>query len=246
MENKHLYIVTGSTKGLGKALVEELLKWEGATVVGMGRSVSSIEHPNYLHIQVDFSELTQVKSMMNQIFLEGDYQSVCLINNAGWIGEIAHLGNLSAISLEKIMNINVVVPALLMNEFVSRFKDKDQVKRVVVNISSGAAVKSIDGWLGYCGSKAALNRMTEVAQQEAVLEKTGIKYFAVAPGVVDTDMQQEIRNSRATDFSSVDHFVQLKNDNLLLSPQDVAGKILSLIEFPERYLEVIQDVRTMG
>jgi benzil reductase ((S)-benzoin forming) len=117
------------------------------------------------------------------------------------------------------------------------------VKRVVVNISSGAATKPIDGWSGYSASKAALNMLSLSAQAEAELDQTGIRFFAVAPGVVDTDMQQQIRTASQVDFSLLPKFIDLKKNNELSSPELAAEKILFLIKHAETVEGVIQDVR---
>ena len=243
MHEQQLFIITGATKGLGKAIAEEVLKTAEVKVIGTGRSDATILHERYHHVKVDFSELSQVEKVLNEIIPSVNFSTVCLINNAGWIGEIAPLGKLSPEGIAGIMNINWVVPALLMNHFVATYASHKTQKRVVVNISSGAADKSLDGWSGYCASKAALNRLTLVAQEEANLQQSVIKFYSVAPGVVDTDMQEVIRTAQNEDFSAVDHFIQLKNQGLLQAPKDVALKILKMIHSPEQYIDVIQDVR---
>src|SRR5690606_23347273 len=112
--------------------------------------------------------------------------------NAGWIGEIAPLGELDPESIKNLYHINLIAPAILINEFVKEYKTS-KAEKTVVNISSGAAQKAIDGWSGYCSSKAGLNQLTAVAAEESRLKKLGIKYYALSPGIVDTEMQQDIR-----------------------------------------------------
>jgi benzil reductase ((S)-benzoin forming) len=166
-----------------------------------------------------------------------------LINNAGVIGEIAHLGKSSNQSIRQIFAINTIAPAILMNAFVKKYAQSKEAEKIVVNISSGAATKAIDGWSGYSASKAALNMLTQTAQVESDLKQSGIRFFAVAPGVVDTDMQQEIRNASTHDFSSLPKFIGLKENSQLSSPEYAAEKIMYLIENEEKFKEVIQDVR---
>jgi len=159
------------------------------------------------------------------------------------IGEIAHLGKSSNQSIRQIFAINTIAPAILMNAFVKKYIILKEAEKIVVNISSGAASKVIDGWSGYSASKAALNMLTQTAQNEADLDRNGIRFFAVAPGVVDTEMQLEIRNSSSEAFSSLPKFVALKENRNLSSPESLAEKIVYIIDNAEKFERVIQDVR---
>ena len=77
---------------------------------------------------------------------------------------------------------------------------------VLVNVSSGAAQKPYAGWSLYCAAKAAVERMTEcIALEEAA---QGLRAHALAPGVIDTDMQRLIRATPAERFPEVDRFVE--------------------------------------
>jgi benzil reductase ((S)-benzoin forming) len=75
------------------------------------------------------------------------------------------------------------------------------------------------------------------------LSGSGIKFFALAPGVVDTEMQAELRAVSKTSFSSLDKFLELKKNALLSHPDDTAVKILHLIDHAQEFHGVVQDVR---
>ena len=236
-----LYILTGCSKGLGKAILENLLRDKNNFVVGISRSPMP-SAPNFTHLQIDLGNPQQLIDQLPNIFPEGKYDKVVLINNAGWIGEIGHLGDLDPMGIAQIQLINVVAPGILMNEFVRKYQMGENGK-VVVNISSGAANKNIDGWSGYSSSKAALNRMTAVAQEESDLNEYGITYYALSPGIVDTPMQGEIRATSKEDFSAVDTFKSYKSNNELAAPELVAEKVIHLIENIKAFSGVLQDVR---
>jgi benzil reductase ((S)-benzoin forming) len=238
-----LFIITGTSKGIGEALVRKVLNETEHKIIGIARSKSDLSQSNYCHIECDLGVLDELLGKLDEIFPVGDFEKVILINNAGWIGEIAHMGKLSNQSISQIFEVNTIAPAILMNEFVKRYGNLQGVKRVVINISSGAASKAIDGWSGYSASKAALNMLTQAAQIESELDQTGIKFFAVAPGVVDTEMQENIRNASSDDFSSLPKFIGLKESGQLSNPEYAAGKILYLINNAEKFDGVIQDVR---
>jgi benzil reductase ((S)-benzoin forming) len=238
---KSLYIVTGSSKGLGRALVEQLIQSDQNLVVGISRS-SMEEKDNFRPVELDLADTDALIGQLDSAFPEGDFQNVFLINNAGWIGDIASLGNLDPVGIQRIQAINVVAPALLINEFVKRYQ-RLEGKKVVVNISSGAATKAIDGWSGYCSSKAALNQLSLVAEEESKLKGFGIKYYALSPGIIDTPMQEEIRSVPEENFSNIEKFRSYKSQNQLSSPEEVAGKVIYLLNHTDKFLDVLQDVR---
>lgn len=238
---KSLYIVTGSSKGLGRALVEQLTQSDQNLVVGISRSTME-KKDNFRSVELDLADSNSLISRLDSVFPEGDFQHVFLINNAGWIGDIAPLGNLEPVGIQRIQAINVVAPALLINEFVKRYQ-RLEGKKVVVNISSGAAGKAIDGWSGYCSSKAALNQLSLVAEEESKLKGLGIKYYALSPGIIDTPMQEEIRSAGKENFSNIEKFRSYKSQNQLSTPEEVAGKVIYLMDHPEKFKDVLQDVR---
>ena len=239
-----LYIVTGSSKGIGKALVRLLLKKEHHQVIGISRSADLVAHPNYLHIPLDLGNFDLVIQNLDSIFPVGNYKRVALINNAGWIGEINYLGKISSASIKSVFDINVSAPALLMNEFIRRYGAKPGMEKIVLNISSGAAQKSIDGWSGYCASKAALNAFTLIAHEEAKINGSEIRFFAVSPGVVDTEMQQDIRSAPKDGFTSLNKFQELKKNKQLSAPETIAKKMIYLADNTQDFEDVIQDLRT--
>jgi benzil reductase ((S)-benzoin forming) len=114
---------------------------------------------------------------------------------------------------------------------------------MVINISSGAANSAIDGWSGYSSSKAALNQLSLVAEEESKLKGLGIKYYALSPGIIDTNMQKDIRSSSPENFSNRDKFLSYKKNGDLSSPEETAVKIHYLIENYSNFEEVVQDVR---
>jgi benzil reductase ((S)-benzoin forming) len=239
---KSLYIITGCSKGLGRALTDKLTLNPENLVLGISRSPMD-EKENLLHLSLDMGNIPVLTDNLGKIFPPGEFQRIVLINNAGWIGEIAPLGKLDPQGIQSIYNINLIAPAILVNEFVKQYQSLD-AEKIVINISSGAANKAIDGWSGYCGSKAGLNLLTLVAQEESKIKDLGIKYYALSPGIIDTEMQNDIRSSSLDDFSRGESFRSYKSKGELSSPKEVADKILELIKNSRNYNEILQDVRT--
>ncbi len=243
MSGSNLYIITGSSKGIGDALVRQLLRDRSNEVIGISRTVEDRNNPHFKQIRLDLSNFENLIENTDEIFPFKNYQKIVLINNAGWIGQIDHLGELDDKNIQKIFEVNTIAPAILMNVFIKKYLALNQSDRIVVNISSGAAKKALDGWSCYSSTKAALNMMTEAAQVEAEMNKSGIRFFAVAPGVVDTEMQSDIRSAKESSFSALKKFKDLKENNELLSPSKAAEKILYLIQNADKFSGVLQDIR---
>jgi len=224
--------ITGTSRGLGKALAIELLKKTNTDVVGIGRECS-IEHKSYEHYTIDLSNSHGLKETVFEN--ESGADCIVLINNAGTLGEINHVGNVSDKSLEQGMFLNLTTPVVLINRFLKTFSSSNK-KLIIINISSGAAWNPYDGWGLYCASKAGLEMYAGVVDKEfQINEKNNFRIFSVSPGVVDTSMQDYIRTSDKKGFSSIDKFVELKEKGALQEPSEVASKIIKLIENPEKY-----------
>ncbi|MCH7400678.1 SDR family NAD(P)-dependent oxidoreductase [Belliella kenyensis] len=239
---KSLFIITGTSKGIGEALLQLLSNNNENTIISISRSQSNISLSNVTHFEIDLGSFDQLVQHLDKIFLKDDFEKVVLINNAGWIGEINHFGKLSHKSISDIYKINTVAPAILMNEYFRHYADLKSIK-IIINISSGAAEKVIDGWSGYSSTKASLNMLSKIAQAEADQAGNGIKVFAVSPGVVDTEMQKNIRSAPNSGFSNLEKFKNLKKQNNLSSPKEAAEKILQVISDYQKFESVLLDVR---
>lgn len=239
----HYYYITGTSRGIGKALAEQLLSRQNTYVIGLSRT-ATIEHERYEHITLN---LNQVKSVDAQQFIAlPDALSITLVNNAGTLGDTKHVGNISPQAIADTYVVNSIAPSLLMNSFVSSYQHTN-CKRSIINISSGAGRHTIESWASYCASKAALDMFSEVAQEEQykVTQQQPIRIFSVAPGIVDTQMQDEIRTTLPEDFSEVNRFIAYKKDGALTPPEEVAQQLLKIIDTPEKFKEVKLDVRKL-
>lgn len=239
---QHL-IITGSSRGIGRGLVDHFLKKEDCRVHGIARSPSDLSHERYTHHRFDLSELDKLEKEAASLLPDiaaGD--AVTLVNNAGLLGDIGHLGKVTIGSFQKVMDVNVTAAAILTDAFISRYANQ-KGRRVILNISSGAGKSAVDGWAAYCASKAASDMLSEVAAKECAMDENGIRVFAVAPGVVDTEMQTEIRSADEKDFSNLQRFLDLKADGELSSIEEVAEKLAKVMEEPECFEEVCLDVR---
>ncbi|OON69130.1 SDR family NAD(P)-dependent oxidoreductase [Hymenobacter sp. CRA2] len=225
----HYYIITGASRGLGKALAEAVLAQPDTAVLGVSRH-ATIEHPRYQHQPLDFSDTVAVQSNLFKLFpARPDAQSITLINNAGVVGDIGYAGEQTNEQYEFVFDVNLVVPAMLMNTFLSAYGSL-QCPRTVLNISSGAAQRPVDGWGAYCASKAALDMLSQVAQKEQDLRSSHVRIRSLAPGVVDTAMQEQIRGAAKPSFSEIERFQELSAGGQLASPDAVATRIVQWLQ----------------
>lgn len=236
------FIISGTSKGIGKALAELYLSQENTTVIGLSRT-NDISHARYTHHSIDLSDIAVLIAALPNLFPAlAANDEVILINNAGNLGEIGYMGSISHESIRQVFDINVTAVGLLMNAFIKTYV-AHKGQKVILNISSGAGKSPVDGWSAYCASKAAVDMLSRVAAEENKLVNSGLHVFSVAPGVVDTAMQTAIRGADKGGFSKIDRFLELKANNSLSSPEEVAKQLAQIIDAPHRFAETILDVR---
>jgi len=229
------FYITGTSKGIGKAIAEELLKDESNTVVGIART-QTVHSKNYRHVVMDLSDAEKVAQF--EFNSHPDAHKIALVNNAATLGEVNYLGNLDNEEIWKAINVNLTAAAILMNSFIRKYKPAE-AERLIINLTSGAAQSAYDGWAMYCSGKAALDMLTRVAAVEQELTHSGIIVLAIAPGVVDTDMQKTIRAVDVSGFSRKQKFIDLHRNRQLYSPEAVAKEFVRLIHHPGKARDIV-------
>ena len=227
---EEVLIITGGSKGIGKGIVDAYLKNQ-VRVFSIARTLNpELSKTGVTQIELDLTETDKVEEGLLKIFdlLEpAKISKITFINNAGSLGKIGPLEKLDLATITKTINLNTTVPFLCSAIFVDQTKEWE-AKRTIINISSGAALKPYFGWSVYCGTKAAINMLTQTLALEQADVENGVRVLAIAPGVVDTDMQAEIRQSNQDDFKDVERFVALKKDGGLNDAASVGAKIFEM------------------
>jgi benzil reductase ((S)-benzoin forming) len=236
------YFITGHSRGIGRAVSEALLEEPHHVVYGISRT-ADWTHVRLKAVSMDLSDPAAVNGWEFP-GLE-DAESIVLFNNAGTLGEVKYCGGLRDGVAEAALQVNLVAPVVLANKFLRAYERRG-VPLVIVNVSSGAASSAIDGWSLYCASKAGLDHFSRtVAAELEIAGKTHIRIFSVAPGIVDTAMQDEIRKVSPLEFSRLQQFKTYKETNQLVEPALIARKFLSILGNPKKYRETVFSLRDL-
>lgn len=227
-----LAIVTGASRGLGLAFLTQLKK-RGYHVVGISRSLATKggDDGEVRPDQVFASDLSMragLEFFLNQETVwKTDATELVLVNNAGSLGQLGP--EFSPEELEQLFQLNLLSPIAMMYEAL---KTKQKTVKIL-NVSSGAALKAYPGWQQYCTSKAALSMSSKVcaADYDAGLigEGKNLLVFEYAPGVVNTEMQVELREASPADFPNQQRFKTMHEDGVLVSPEDSARQGLEYL-----------------
>lgn len=230
---QNIAIITGANRGLGAAIFNDLFNNKHFDkVISISRNVSKFQkeliadrNERFLLITADLSKLSSSDLIKPLEQFESEIKSVTFINNAGVIHPIGKIGELNEEELVKAIQVNVLAPTVISNFIVKVFKDS---KIQIINVTSGAANKSIDGWSIYGSSKAYMESFINAL---GIQEKSNsnIVVTNVDPGLVDTDMQMDIRNVKVNGFTQQNDFVSFKMEGKLATPAVAAKKIIQKI-----------------
>lgn len=224
-----LFIITGTTKGLGHALMNKALE-NGHFVLSLSRK-KVISHKNLIHLTMNLSKPTLVEKKLHhldKLISFRKFNSVHLINNAAQIEPIGLIEDQNSKSIIEHLNCNLITPIILTKFFLHKFKQGNKQLNII-NISSGAATLPLLDWSLYCSGKSGLRMFTECLDQDYKIREK-IRFLDFSPGVMDTSMQTTIRNQHQKNFRKINDFKDLKTNNKLLSPELVANAIIELLK----------------
>jgi NAD(P)-dependent dehydrogenase (short-subunit alcohol dehydrogenase family) len=171
-----------------------------------------------------------------------DFASASLINNAGVIPPIAPLRQSRPADLALALRVGLEAPMALCASFLGATAHWT-VPRKVLNISSGLGRYAMASQAGYCAAKAGMDHFTRCMALDEALQPNGAKVCSLAPGVIDTDMQVQLRGAAGEAFPDQSKFLQFKAQGLLSSPAQAAKQVLSYLARPDFGDKPVGDVR---
>lgn len=248
---RHLTILTGASRGMGLAMARQLLK-PTDTLLCISRGTADALQAaadaagcTLLQWQHDLADgagaAARLREWLSRQSLD-DFGSATLINNAGLVPRIAPLSESDAGELTKALRVGLEAPMLLTSAFLGE-TEHWLVPRKVLNISSGLGRRPMASQAGYCAAKAGMDLFTRCAALDEAQKAHGAKLCSLAPGVIDTDMQVQLRSTDAALFPDVQNFAQLKSGGNLASPQEAAARVLAWLERPDFGEHPVADVR---
>lgn len=232
-------IVTGHSRGLGAAIVAQL-RARGIPVLALSRHAATGSDTGVSQVMLDLSDLQALSSWVASDALEryiDDAGEVLLINNAGVLGPVGSLELQDAMEIARAVSLNVAAPLMLSAALAA---DAQGRARRILHVSSGAARNPYPGWSIYCATKAALDQHARAAALDGV---AGLRICSLAPGVIDTDMQAEIRAVNPGRFPLRERFENLKRDGQLARPEACAERLVAYALSEEFGQQPVADLR---
>ncbi len=244
-------ILTGASRGMGLAMAQQLLDagWHllcisrkpdaslEARAKAAGGRCEQWAH-DLAHPAAAAARMATWLQALDAISID----EIVLINNAAVVGRIEPLRDTSASDLSDAMRINLEAPLLLTAAFL-RATEGWEAQRKVLNISSGLGRRAMAASAAYCAAKAGMDHFTRCIALEEAGRPHGAKVCSLAPGVIDTDMQVQLRAADPDGFPERAAFVGLKENNGLTSPTQAAARVVAYMARPDFGANPIGDVR---
>jgi NAD(P)-dependent dehydrogenase (short-subunit alcohol dehydrogenase family) len=251
MTERHLTILTGASRGMGLAMAQQLLA-AGHDLLCISRKTSDA-------LAAQAAQAGRACEQWPQDLARGDtaaarletwlkaqgggsLASVTLINNAGLLPRVAPLDDIPAADIAEAMRVDLEAPMLLTAAFLRGTAGWTAPRRIL-NISSGLGRRAMASQAVYCAAKAGMDHFTRCVALEQERLPHGARICSLAPGVIDTDMQVQLRGADAQQFPDRGNFVGLKEKGMLASPQEAAARILAFLQRPEFGQDPVADVR---
>ena len=218
-------LITGASRGLGRAVAQRFGD-HGLSVALCARHVPEAPAgvPSLCEA-LDVSDPAALEAFSNKA--ESQLGPIALwVNNAGVLDPMGPLRAADPAQIERALMVNIGAVANGSRIFANLARDRARDSRhVLVNISSGAAQSVYEGWAIYGATKAAVDQLTRTiaAEEPALICK------AVAPGVVDTNMQAQIRTHDESTFPAIARFRDLHKTGNWNSPEWISDHLLALV-----------------
>jgi len=251
MTRSSLYLLTGASRGMGLAMARQLLQ-PGHTLITLSRQPSAelaqaaaAAGATLDQWTQDLADAAQAAARLRQ-WLEavpaGRFANATLINNAGVIPPIAPLSASDPAALAQALRVGLEAPLLLTGAFLGATGDW-QVPRKVLNISSGLGRRAMASQAAYCAAKAGMDHFTRCVALDEAARPHGARVCSLAPGVIDTDMQSQLRGADPARFPDAHNFAALKDEGRLTSPEDAARRVLAWLDRKDFGEQPVADVR---
>jgi benzil reductase ((S)-benzoin forming) len=214
-------LITGHSSGLGKSLANKFIS-ESHEVYGISRSTNPDVQEELI---CDFSKPHDLQKQISKFFQSLEKVDYVFLN-AGILGKIEKVKNNTVDSLLNTININFISNKIIID---CLYKTEKMPKHAIIGISSGAALKPKYGWSEYCISKSCFKMLFE----SYAVEDDSNYFYSLAPGVIKTRMQNQIKNVNHKNIPSVKKFHDMYDT--MDGPDKVAQKIYDFLPSLESF-----------
>ena len=250
----HLTVLTGASRGLGAAMAYQLIQPDALLVCisrganeNLTQRAATVAFSRLEQWQMDLTQNTAVAQQLRDwLALQDNAQiaSATLINNAAMIPDVVPLGAVPAQQLERALRVGLEAPMQLTSAFLAATAGWS-CSRKILNISSGLGRNAMASQAAYCATKAGMDHFSRCVALEEAQHSHGAKICSLAPGVIDTEMQLQLRSTSAANFADVARFQALHAQGQLARPEDTAQKILAYLGRSDFGADTIADIRSI-
>lgn len=248
MTAQALTVITGASRGLGLAMAQELLQ--------RGHRVLTLQRHPHEHLQspspgalvqwaADLREPEAIAQRLSAWLKQIAPHSVSefnLIHNAALLSDPGDLCDTDIDQIAAAVRVGLEAP-LVLTAVCLQATASWTVPRKVLNISSGLGRRAMAGSSVYCAVKAGMDHYSRALALEEAAKPNAARVVSLAPGVIDTDMQVQLRSASPARFAEQARFAALKTQGQLDSPQQAAIKVLAYLHRADFGDQVVADVR---
>lgn len=241
-------VLTGASRGLGRAMAAQLLQ-PGHHLLAIARrpdpalaDLAAQRGAGYTAWSLDLADAPGAARQLAEWLLAQPPAKAALINNAAPLATPAPMRNSGLDELGNAVRVGLEAPLLLSAAFL-RATEGWATDRRILNISSGLGRRAMAGSASYCAVKAGMDHFSRVVALEEAGRPHGVRISSLAPGIIDTDMQVQLRTADRTQFPEGAMFEAFKTEGRLDSPDEAAAKVLRFLARDDFGAEPVTDVR---
>jgi NAD(P)-dependent dehydrogenase (short-subunit alcohol dehydrogenase family) len=244
MTRHHLTIVTGASRGLGLAIARQLAR-EGQVVLAIARRRTEALPSAVTQWALDLADAKAAAERLRawlDVENAARFASATLINNAAALSNPGPLEATPVDQLTQAVRVGLEAPLLLSAAFLDATSSW-AVPRKLLMISSGLGRFAMAGSAAYCAVKAGLDHLARAIALDQAARPNGARVVSLAPGVIDTDMQAQLRGADPAQFPERARFVDLQQGGKLDTPEAAAAKAIRFLARSDFGTNPIGDVR---
>ena len=235
--------LTGGSSGIGRAMAESV-PWDGARIVNVSRRPLAGVENVCADLATAEGWATIARSFDRELEgFAGD--RAVLVHAAGALAPIGFAGEVDPAAYARCVVLDSAAPQVVGDAFL-RALARTRARGILLTVSSGASSHVYEGWSAYGAGKAAVDQWTRTVGAEQARRGGRCRVVAVAPGVVATAMQEEIRATDETAFPAVAKFHELYREGRLRTTAEAARDLWDVALDETLPNGAVIDVRSRG